>query len=82
MEPIDVEDGIYGAAFGPNGEPHTISTDGTCVHIEETGDAPQPEALKAVLLRYFNAIGETPSPDIELSVLLQRCSPRTDRHSA
>jgi hypothetical protein len=28
MEPVDVEDGVYGAAFGPAGEPHVISTDG------------------------------------------------------
>ena len=75
MEAIDVEDGVYSAAFGPNGEPYAITTDGTWVHIEETGEAPQLEALKALLLRYFNAIGETPSTNLELPALLERCSP-------
>ncbi|MDF2496346.1 MAG: hypothetical protein K0S66_3280 [Sphingomonas sp.] len=74
MEPIDVADGVYSAAFGPAGEPHTISTDGTSVLIHGTGDAPQPEALKALMLRYLAAIGETVSDDISLPALLDRCS--------
>lgn len=48
MEAIDVEDGGYGAAFGPNGERRTVSTDGTLVHNEEAGEAPRLEALKAL----------------------------------
>ena len=75
MEVIDVEDGVYSAAFGPNGEPYAIITDGTWVHLEGTGEAPQPEALKALLLKYFTAIGETPSTNLELPALLERCSP-------
>lgn len=75
MEAMDVEDGVYSAAFGPNGEPYTVSTDGTRVNIEETGEAPQPEALKALLLKYFDALGEKPSADLELAALLERCSP-------
>lgn len=75
MEPIDVAEGLYSAAFGPKGEPYTIRTDGMRVYIEETGTAPQVEALKAVLLHYFNAIGETPNSDLDLAALLERCSP-------
>jgi glycosyltransferase involved in cell wall biosynthesis len=75
LEAIDVENGVYGPAFGPNGEPYTISTDGTRVHIEATGAAPQPEALKALLLYYFDATGKTVDANVELSALLQRCSP-------
>ena len=75
MEATDVKDGVYSAAFGPSGEPYEISTDGTWVHIEETGESPQPEALKALLLRYLDAIGEMPSTDLELPALLERCSP-------
>lgn len=75
MEAVDVEDGVYSAAFGPSGEPHGITTDGTCVRIAETGESPQPEALKALLLRYFDAIGEKPSTDLDLPTLLKRCSP-------
>lgn len=76
MEPIDVDDGVYSAAFGPAGEPHIISTDGTNVSILQTCDAPQPEALRAVILRYLAATGETVSDDIRLPALLDRC-PRT-----
>jgi hypothetical protein len=74
MEPIDVDDGVYSAAFGPAGEPHTISTDGASVSIIQTGGAPQPEALRAVILRYLAATGETTSDDISLPALLDRCS--------
>lgn len=79
MEPIDVTGGVYSAAFGPAGEPHLISTDGTSVVILQTGDAPQPEALRAVLLRYLAATGETVSDDISLPALLDRCSRTTSR---
>ena len=75
MEPIDVKNAVYSAAFGPAGEPHTISTDGTSVFIRQTSDALQPEALRAVMLRYLAAIGETTSDDISLPALLDRCSP-------
>jgi hypothetical protein len=75
IEPSDVIDGVYRAAFGPNGEPYIIRADGNCVTIQEAGGAPQPEALRAVLLQYFTAIGETPSKGASLSELLARCTP-------
>ena len=74
MEPIDVDYGVYSAAFGPAGEPHTISTDGTNVFILQTGDAPQPEALKAVILRYLATTGKVAGGDMSLPELLDRCS--------
>jgi hypothetical protein len=74
MEPVDVDNGVYTAAFGSAGEPHTIATDGTSVAIRQTGDAPQPEALRAIILRYLAATGETVSDDIGLPALLDRCS--------
>lgn len=75
MEPVDVKDGVYSAAFGPAGEPHVISTDGKTVVIRPTGGAPQPEALKTLLLRYFSATGQATSDEISLPALLTRCSP-------
>lgn len=78
MELIDVRDGVYRAAFGPAGEPHSITTDGESVVIRQTGDAAEPDALRAVLLHYFAAMGETMSDDISLPVLLGRCSPTYD----
>jgi hypothetical protein len=74
MEPIDVDDGVYSAAFGPAGERHIISIDGTSVSILQTGDTPQPEASRAVILRYLAATGETVGDDISLPALLDRCS--------
>lgn len=75
MEPIDVKDGVYSAAFGPAGEPYAICTDGKHVNIRQTGDAAQPEALKALLLRYFASIGEATNDNASLPALLARCSP-------
>lgn len=40
-----------------------------------TGEAPQPEALKALLRKHFEALGEMPSADLELPALLKRCTP-------
>jgi hypothetical protein len=76
LEAIDVENGVYGPVFGPNGEPYSISTDGHDVIIRATGEAPQPEALKALLLKYLAARGETPARVSSLSDLLERCTPR------
>lgn len=75
MEPIDVKDGVYSAAFGPAGEPYAISTDGKYVNIRRTGDAARPEALKELLLCYFGSIGEATSDNASLPALLARCSP-------
>lgn len=75
MEPVDAEDGVYTAAFGRNGEPHTISTDGRSVVIRRTDEAAQPDVLKALLFRYFAAMGETTSDDVSLTSLLDRCVP-------
>jgi hypothetical protein len=75
VEPIDIKDGVYHAAFGPAGEVHTISTDGESVVIRQADDAAQPEALRALLLRYFADMGEPTSDSISLPALLDRCSP-------
>jgi hypothetical protein len=75
MEAIDVDEGVYSAAFGPSGEPHSIVTSGNRVIIRQTADAPQPEALRAILLRYFAATGEPKGDDTSLPALLSRCSP-------
>lgn len=75
MEPVDVQDAVYRAAFGPLGEVYKIETDGKTVTIRQTMDEPRPDALKAVLIRYFSAIGEAPKDDVSLSALLDRCSP-------
>ena len=60
LEAIDVENGVYPAAYGPNGEPYRIDSEGNRVIIEPTGEPKRPDELKAVLLRYLEAIGRAP----------------------
>jgi hypothetical protein len=70
LEAIDVENGVYTAAYGPGGEPYRISIEGDNVVISSTGGPPQPDKLKALLLLY---LGDRGSPTDELPLLLERC---------
>jgi hypothetical protein len=73
IEPIDVRNGIYTAVYGPAGEPYGIEADHTGVRITRILDAPnQPDQLKALLLNYFDAVGEVVT-DESLPALLARC---------
>ena len=60
LEAIDVENGVYPVAYGPNGEPFRIESQGTRVIIELTGEPNRPDELRLLLLRYLEAIGRTP----------------------
>lgn len=55
LEAIDVENGIYPAAYGPRGEPYTIRTEGSRVVIEPCVGAERPEELRDLLLRYLES---------------------------
>ena len=55
LEAIDVVEGMYPVAYGPNGEPYCISCDGNRVLIERTGESNRPDELKALLLWYLEA---------------------------
>ncbi|MEO8547165.1 MAG: hypothetical protein ABI422_02235 [Sphingomicrobium sp.] len=55
LEAIDVVEGVYPAAYGPNGEPYCISCEGNRVLIEHTGGSNRPDDLKALLLQYLEA---------------------------
>ena len=59
LEAIDVEDGVYPVAFGPNGEPFRITSDGRRVIIEATGEPNRPDELRPLLVRYLEAAGRT-----------------------
>lgn len=72
LEAVDVRDGAYPAAYGPGGEPFRIGTDGERVVIAPTGEAARPEALKALLTGYFEAVGESVGPDEDLAALVER----------
>src|SRR5690606_10701597 len=76
MEPIDVLNGIYTAAYGPAGEPYEIVAGESSVSISRIPDAPdRPDELRAVLLSLFEAISQTVRPDESLAALLARCQP-------
>jgi hypothetical protein len=79
LEAIDVEDGVYSAAYGPDGSLYQISVRNDRVVIRpDDSQAPQPEALKALLLSFLSAIGAPAEQNDSLSVLLDRCTPHLD----
>ena len=76
MEPVDVLDGIYTAAYGSGGELYLVETDGIRVAITRAPDEPdRPEELRALLLRYFEALGKPAGTDETLPPMLARCRP-------
>jgi hypothetical protein len=70
LEAIDVEDGVYSAAYGPNGEPYRIGSEGDRVIIEPTGEPNKPDEFRALLLRYLEAIGRAPEVSASLDDLV------------
>jgi hypothetical protein len=62
LEAVDVRNGVYRAAFGPNGKPYRIDSDGDDVVIELTGEPDRPDELRGLLSRYLEATGRTPDP--------------------
>jgi hypothetical protein len=69
LEVIDVENGVYPAAYGLNGEPYGIGTDGPRVVIEPTGGPDKPDELKGLLRRYLQANGSAPAEADSLAAL-------------
>ena len=70
LEAIDVEDGVYPAAYGPNGEPYRIRSEGNRVIIEPTGEPNRPDELNLLLLRFLEATGRTPDVTATLGDLV------------
>jgi hypothetical protein len=76
MEEIDVENGVYTAAFGPAGEPyHICATGGGGVVISPADEPSKPDELKSLLLRYFEAVGQPVDSGTDLTALIARCEP-------
>lgn len=70
LEAIDVEEGIYPAAYGPKGEPYRVGTEGNRVIIERTGEGNKPDELRALVLHYLEAIGGKSDPKASLDELV------------
>lgn len=72
IEPIDVENGVYSAAFGPNGEPYRIGNVRKRVVIERTGEPDRPEDLRPLLVRQLQSAGQNFIADAPTSELVQQ----------
>lgn len=58
LEAIDVENGVYPIAYGPQGEPYRIWTEGNRVIIDPTGEPNRPDELRTLLARYLQVVGQ------------------------
>jgi hypothetical protein len=75
LEVIDVQQGVYSAAYGRGGEPYEIGvSDGRVVICLKMGKPPRPEDLTSLLLGFLLRIGKPARPGDDLSVLLDRCA--------
>ena len=72
LEATDVEDGVYRTAYGPQGQPFEIHVEGQAVRIRARAGNNRPDALKALLIRYFEACGDPADEDEPLDVLVSR----------
>ena len=71
IEVVDVEK-VYGAAFGPDGQPYRVGRSQKRVIIEPTGEPNRPEELRILLLRYLQSAGQAFEDDAPTSELVQQ----------
>lgn len=74
LEAVDVRDGVYTAAYGPNGEPFSIGVEGDRVIIRPSAGEAQPRQL-IELLKSLLAEPVEESPTV-LAMLLDRLASR------
>jgi hypothetical protein len=70
LEAIDVENGVYPAAYGPHGEPYRVRTLARQVVIEPTGEPEKPEELRSLLLSYLAGRGFAADATASLEALV------------
>lgn len=70
LEAIDVEDHVYGPAFGPGGEPYLIRSQDNRVIIEPTEEATRAEELRALLSAYLERCGSPADTTASLAELV------------
>ena len=61
LEAEDVRNGVYPVAYGANGKPYRIRSDGRHVIIEPTGEPNRPGELRLLLQRFLEATGRIPA---------------------
>jgi hypothetical protein len=72
LEWIDVRDGVYPAAYDPDGNVYRLRYEGQKVIIERDGDRCDPAGLNA-LLRKFIAVAYMPIKSDDTAFLLSLC---------
>jgi hypothetical protein len=74
IEAIDVRDGVYPVAYGPDGQVFKLEAIGDRVRITSVESLKAPDDLRALLLRYLSAAKAHDVKSTEtLSGLLARC---------
>lgn len=74
LEAIDVRDGVYPVAYGPDGQIFKLDVMGNRVRIKPVVGLKVPDDLRALLIQYLSAIGAHEVKGTEpLSSLLARC---------
>jgi hypothetical protein len=58
LEAVDVRNGVYRRAYGRDGEPFSITTDGNNVLIRSAVEPADPEGLRDLLQRSLLAVGQ------------------------
>ncbi|MDR6533145.1 hypothetical protein J2800_003906 [Caulobacter rhizosphaerae] len=56
LEAIDVRDGVYPVAYGPDGQVFKLEAIGDRVRIASVEGSKAPDDLRALLLRYLSAV--------------------------
>lgn len=72
VEPVDVESGVYPAAYGRNGEPYRVGTARKRVTIEPTGEPNRPEELRVLLVKYLQSTGHAFADNAPTGELVQQ----------
>jgi hypothetical protein len=79
LEAIDVENGVYTAAYGPNGERYRIESEENLVRILlDVSEPADPQALRELVMRFLNAVKVPSEQGESLRELLQKCAPFTE----
>jgi hypothetical protein len=79
LEAVDVEAGVYTAAYGRDGSPYRLNVkEGRVAVVPDPGRPPQPDALKALLHTFLAAAGSAARQNETLSALLDQCAPHLD----
>lgn len=75
LEATDVENGVYRAAYGPNGELYDINSQSDTVLITRAEEPNRPLELRRILLDFLAAMHIDLDQYAELQDLLKKCEP-------